>query len=272
MKGRYSICAFVIFLIGLFISTGYGNELEITVTTHSYEGKHAPINAAAIWILTPDDNYVSTMHIWSEDYGLELKNYIWYTTGLNNGIEDTLRANHDEPLVVKWDLIDYYGNLILDGDYVVWAELSEDSIYTEGEDYFGKVIFDTITIYKDSSAFIDTIEDTEYFTNFIISYTPTIIVPSEQKKDLNAGFICKYNPLSQHLTVTRGSTFQGHAFLRITNLKGEVIKKIPFDSREVRWNIRNNKGEAVSSGIYLLEIQSIDGIRLSPVHSFPLVR
>lgn len=270
---------YTIILLILFIHfTAISEGLQVTVTTKTYNGKFAPKNAVAIWVVDLEtDQYLSTVYLSTEANtyeGDELKNYTLYSGGENDYYPiEPLRENHSTPIESVWDCITYYEQIVWDGDFIVWVECSEDSTFDPSGDYYGKTVFDTITIDRTVGYATVTAPDTDYFTNFTITYDPGISIKSPIiVKNLNAGLTYQYNPALYCLSIICNDVSMVPMFLQVLNLKGQVVDKITFDSKKVLWNMHNNNGQVIPSGTYFLEVFSNTGNRIGSVYPFIFAR
>jgi hypothetical protein len=255
--------------------TAIGEGMVVTATTKTYNGEFAPKNAVAIWVVDLEtDQYLSTVYLSTAATtyeGDELKNYTLYSAGENDYHPvKPLREDHSTPIEAVWDCITYYEQIVWDGDFIVWVEFSEESTFDPSGDYFGKTAYDTITIDRTVGYAKVTAPDTDYFSNFTITYDPGIGIKKPVIiKNFNKSMSYHYNPASYLLSITCNDASIAPMFLQIQNLKGQIVDKVDFDSRTIQWDMHTNNGQVIPSGTYFLKVFSNTGNRIGSV--YPLI-
>jgi Predicted periplasmic protein (DUF2271) len=96
--------------------------LTISTTTVSYNGQFAPEHCAAVWIQKPDGEYVSTLMVAEQYYGVYLTQWIsvahWDKT---DAVTSASRFSHG-PMSATWNIVD-----VEPGEYEFWVEQTEDN-------------------------------------------------------------------------------------------------------------------------------------------------
>ncbi len=260
-----------------FITKSEG--VEVSVTTKSYNGQFAPKNAIAIWIVDLEtDQYLSTIFLSTEAKtfeGDELEEYTSYSGGENDYHPVApLRENHSAQINVVWDCITFYDQLIWDDDFAVYVEFSEESTFDPTDtNYYCKIICDTIKIDRVAGFATSTAPDTDYFSDFTITYNPDVSIKSSKYKKMNnAGLTYHYNPNSKYFIITCTDVSKNPSLLRILNLKGQVIDKVAFDSKMIQWNMNNVNGQAIPIGKYFFKIYSNTGDAIGSAYPFTIIR
>ncbi len=131
-------------IIGLLILLSMGTigsqELIVRAVTKPIGGGHMPYNTLALWIQTPNHDYVRSLKVFGREPSYMLK-YWRIFTGLNDtgyfdtsvfdGVTAATRKNHDDTIQFRWDCKDSAGNVIEPGVYQFWIE------FTDGDYWWG---------------------------------------------------------------------------------------------------------------------------------------
>jgi hypothetical protein len=113
-------------------STGAGPatgapKLTVGFTTVSFQGEYAPRNIGAVWVTDAQDAFVKTLHVWA---GKRIK-YLTKWKGASGGnmvdaITSATWKQHGAHTLV-WDMTNVSGEVIPDGAYRVYIELTEQN-------------------------------------------------------------------------------------------------------------------------------------------------
>lgn len=104
--------------------------LEVTVTTAPHGGRYTPRNAGAIWIADAAGSYVKSLDVWGNRRltHVEAWNAATEAAGVPQdrvdavtGATVTTHRTH----VVSWDCTNHQGELVPDGNYRVYFEMTE---------------------------------------------------------------------------------------------------------------------------------------------------
>ncbi len=279
----------LIFTITL-VGNGYAQKFEIYSETQSYGGEQAPKHVVAIWIQTPDTQFIRTVHVWGDTANPVMK--IWRTHSgyldlfwwdLSDPEIDAMSSatfqNHDDPITFEWDFKDTAGNVVPNGTYECWFEFSESdydwNALIPDEPYYGKVAKASVTIdfEKDTDKKIANGEGDSEIKNFKVTYTPKslgIIYLPEIKHN---GLQYFYDKSKKQVNFTFDEQFNaGQVTLEIMDLKGKKVREIKFNNRKGVWDLTDNTGLLISSGIYLFRIYSKNDLRLNQCNYFTFVR
>jgi hypothetical protein len=81
-------------------------------------------------------------------------------------------------------------------------------------------------------------------------------VTNQDNTTVVSDFIRVYpNPCSDHITFKPGRPQANDDVVRIFNIKGQIVKSLPFSKdEEITWNLADNKGKSLASGIYLYRL------------------
>lgn len=104
--------------------------LEVTVTTAPHGGRYTPRNVGAIWIADAAGSYVKSLDVWGNRRltHVEAWNAATEAAGVPQDRVDAVTgatsATHRTHLVA-WDCTDHHGQLVPDGTYRVYFEVTE---------------------------------------------------------------------------------------------------------------------------------------------------
>jgi hypothetical protein len=102
-------------------------RLTVAFTTASFQGEYAPRNIGAVWVTDAQDVFVKTLHVWA---GKRIK-YLTKWNGASGGnmvdaITSATWKQHGAHALV-WDMTSAGGEVIPDGAYRVYIELTEQN-------------------------------------------------------------------------------------------------------------------------------------------------
>jgi hypothetical protein len=110
---------------GVAATTG---KLTVRYKTRSLDGRYAPKNCTATWIETADERYVATIEVTA---ALRRPGLVYWQdhacpekTGPDVVTSATL-TDHEKEHVATWNGLDLDGKPVLDGDYVLYVEVTE---------------------------------------------------------------------------------------------------------------------------------------------------
>jgi len=63
-----------------------------------------------------------------------------------------------------------------------------------------------------------------------------------------------------------GSGADNRSLTRIYTVNGEKVRTLTFTGGQVSWDLTNDEGQAVASGLYLLCLEGLDELTHQPVH------
>jgi hypothetical protein len=104
--------------------------LDVTVTTAPHEGRYTPRNVGAIWIANAAGSFVKSLDVWGNRRltHVEAWNAATEAAGVPQDRVDAVTgatsATH-RTHVVSWDCTDHQGQLVPDGSYRVYFEVTE---------------------------------------------------------------------------------------------------------------------------------------------------
>ena len=102
--------------------------LAVVYQTQSLNGRYAPKNCTAVWIETGDGAYVATLEL---SAGLRRPGLVYFqdhacTEKLGpDAITSATRIDHVKPHMATWSGEDFAGNLVADGPYKLFIEVTE---------------------------------------------------------------------------------------------------------------------------------------------------
>lgn len=138
-------------------------RLGITFTTASFDGKYAPKNVGAVWIANADDAFVKTIETW----GKKRIKYVtkWKNASASNTVDAVTSATRSAHGTheLEWDMTDVAGQVVPDGLYRVYLELTEEN---------GAGPWTSIEIEKSTTPLQVTPPDTANYTGQHLTFDP----------------------------------------------------------------------------------------------------
>lgn len=129
MKKTILICLGIIISFASLYSQTYGH-LNVSVSTSETGGNYAPRNIVAIWIEDADGNFVKTLMAYAQNRITHLNTWQASTSaaGVQYNVVDAItgptRTSHSTRDCL-WNGMDYNQNLMSDGTYFIWMELTD---------------------------------------------------------------------------------------------------------------------------------------------------
>jgi len=141
-----------------------GGELTFTIRTVTAGGNYSPKHVLAIWV-EDADGFVKTRKAMANQRKQYL--YTWKAASNYNVVDaitgSTLTSHQTH--TVMWDCTDLDGEIVPDGDYVVWAEFTDK--HAQGPLY-------NITFTKGPDAQSMSPADETYFKDIELEFTPLV--------------------------------------------------------------------------------------------------
>ncbi len=141
-----------------------GGEVSFTFRTVPFGGPYAPRHVLAVWI-EDTDGFVKTKLLRATSKKQYL--YTWKAASNYNVIDavtgPTLTSHQTH--TVTWDCTDLDGNIIPDGDYIIWAEFTDK--HAQGP-------LKTITFTKGPEPQTITLPDETYYKDMSVEFTPYV--------------------------------------------------------------------------------------------------
>lgn len=151
--------------------------MTFTVRTVTANGNFSPKHVLAIWI-EDTDGFVKSRKVMANQRKQYL--YTWVSSS-NNNVVDAITGptltNH-QTHTVEWDCKDLDGNIVPDGEYVVYAEFTDK--HAQGPLY-------SINFTKGPVPVSVSPPDETYFKDIVITFTPYICEFSASETDLCEG-------------------------------------------------------------------------------------
>lgn len=155
-----------------------GGEMSFTVRTVTANGNFSPKHVLAIWI-EDTDGFVKSRKVMANQRKQYL--YTWVSSS-NNNVVDAITGptltNH-QTHTVEWDCKDLNGNIVPDGEYVVYAEFTDK--HAQGPLY-------SINFTKGPDPVFVSPPDETYFKDIVITFTPYICEFSASETELCEGY------------------------------------------------------------------------------------
>jgi len=149
-------------------------ELSFTIRTVTANGNYSPKHVLAIWVES-NDVFVKTRKAMASQRKQYL--YTWAAASNFNTVDaitgPTLTSHQTH--TVTWDCTDLNGDIVPDGDYVVYTEFTDK--HAQGPLY-------TITFTKGPDPQFISPPDETYFKDIVLSFTPIICEFSANETDI----------------------------------------------------------------------------------------
>lgn len=164
--------------------------VNFSVTTQSQGGTYAPRHVLAIWVEHNGD-FVKTRKAMANQRKQYL--YTWKTASDYNVTDATTGAtlNSHTSHTIDWDCTDLDGNVVEDGEYVMWIEFTEK--HAQGPLF-------NISFEKGPDGFDITPPDETYFKDMQLTWEPDVVLAADFTADVEE--TC----LDQTVTFTDNST------------------------------------------------------------------
>lgn len=130
--------------VGLLAGTASAQEaLNVSFDTTPKGTTYAPTNVVAVWIEDAAGTFVKTIERWSGVRTVHLVR--WQQAAGQNDVDavsGATRPNHNQPIVVSWDLTDRNGQTVPDGTYTLQMEMADENAATIAENHQATFSFD----------------------------------------------------------------------------------------------------------------------------------
>jgi len=102
-------------------------------TTEGLQGQHAPKNVGAAWIEAAGGPYVRTLELWGNERS-SITMWDLRRCSTDHSVDSVSSASLDGPAEhnSRWDTRDFRGNVVPDGEYVLWLQVTANEIVPEG--------------------------------------------------------------------------------------------------------------------------------------------
>jgi hypothetical protein len=235
---KYSIIVLLSMIICTSVPAQTPGELTVSVNTSEAGGNYAPRNIVAIWVEDVSGNFLKTLLAYAQNRRTHLNT--WQATTAEAGTEfNTVDAitgptrNSHGSRVCRWDGTDFNGQLLPDGTYYLWMELTDKNATGN---------FSAFEFTKSDILDLRTPDDQPSFGSITITWEPqdpTAIFDAE----LNNPFLAYPNPGSgvfQLMTEEKCEVF-------LHDLNGKLVYK----GNSSQFDVSHQP-----DGIYLLTVRS----------------
>lgn len=151
-----------------------GGEISFTVRTVSAGGNYSPKHVLAIWI-EDLNGFVKSRKVMAVQRKQYL--YTWISSSNYNTVDaitGSTISNH-QTHTIEWDCTDLNGDIVPDGDYVVWVEFTDR--HAQGPLY-------SLTFTKGPDPQFLTPADETYFKDLVLTFTPLVCEFSADLTDI----------------------------------------------------------------------------------------
>ena len=225
-----------------------GGELSFTLRTVTQNGNYAPKHVLAIWI-EYNDGFVKTR----KAMAVARKQYLYtWKDASNYNVVDAITGptiSSHQTHTVTWDCTDLDGNIVPDGDYVVYAEFTEQ--HAQGPLY-------SLTFTKGPDPQFMTPADETYFKDIVLSFTPLLCDFTADLTSICQGEEVVFTDASVNATSWEWNFGQG-ALPATANTQGpHTIKYTEAGSRNVSLTINESLSEIKEDYISVLDKPAAD--------------
>jgi hypothetical protein len=105
-----------------------GGELQVDYVTQSQMGRYAPRNCSAVWVETPDGQFVATLEVAAALHRAGLVYFQDHACAQQPGpdvVTSATHRDHVKPHSTTWSGVDFQGAPVSDGPYVLQNEVTE---------------------------------------------------------------------------------------------------------------------------------------------------
>lgn len=148
---------------------GTPGVLRVSFATTPLHGTYEPRNCGAVWIEDSNDRFVRTLEIWADERARTIT--LWYPRACHDDdlpsldVVSTATLPTHQAHTASWDGKDLWGNLVPDGDYTLWLQVTESDFVPEGP-------FHRISVTRGREAWESTRAGLPGFTDIHLSYEP----------------------------------------------------------------------------------------------------
>lgn len=237
MKNKYLVILALLFTAPLLAQT-YGH-LNVNFTSSQAGGNYAPRNIVAVWVEDADGHFVKTLMAYAQNRITHLN--IWQAATVAAGSEynrvdaitGSTRTSHASRSCL-WNALDYNQNLMPDGTYYLWMELTDKN---------GTGNYHSFEFTKGEDAQQLTPADVPSFSDIIISWEPSGTGILEES--FSNIYNISNNPGPGKYEIS-GSSFDEY---EVRSISGELVQKSKASVVDL---------SDQANGIYLLRISNKD--------------
>ena len=241
------IAIFTLFSIQAFAQTP--GTLTFSVTTGASDCVPCSDNSEspqghvlAIWIENSSNAFVKTKLLYAAERDYDLAT--WNIASNGNIVDATTGATKfvHESETITWNGTDVSGNIVADGSYTIFVEMSWDSE--------GGVIVSSFPFTKGTNADNQTPTATTYFSNMTLAWTPQSGVGLAKQE--NSEISIFPNPASNNVSINLGNQ-NITSNVKIFNAIGVEVysKTIESTTESLQINLGN-----YTEGVYFVKVQN----------------
>jgi hypothetical protein len=217
-------------------------ELSVSVSTSETGGNYAPRNIVAIWIEDNAGNFQKTLLAYAQTRKTHLNT--WQASTANAGTEynttdaitGATRSSHSTR-ECTWDGTDFNGNLLADGEYSLWMELTDKN---------GTGNFSSFQFTKNDEMSLLMPSDAPSFSSIVISWVPSD--PTSVFEIGNQKEVSIYpNPGNGIYTIDADEPVE----IEVLNSSGKLVQKTNAKTIDI-----GNQ----PSGVYFIFIKTSSGV------------
>jgi len=216
--------------------------LTVTASTSETGGNFAPRNIVAIWVEDSDGNFVKTLLAYAQNRITHLNTWQASTSAAGtefnttDAITGATRSSH-ATRECSWNATDYNGNIVADGEYFVWMELTDKN---------GTGNYSSFSFTKNDMEELQNPENVPSFSDISIHWTPSSVIIQPVIKYLSLNI--RPNP-GNGIFIVDGEDIDD---IEIRSISGKLI----FKTTEMYFDMSDQE-----KGVYLV-IASSKGQRI----------
>jgi len=207
--------------------------LTVTANTSETGGNFAPRNIVAIWVEDSQGNFVKTLMAYAQNRITHLNTWQASTSAAGtefnttDAITGATRSSH-ATRECSWNATDYNGNIVTDGEYFVWMELTDKN---------GTGNYSSFSFTKSDIEELQNPTDVPSFSNISINWVPSGVFIEPVNKYLSLNI--RPNP-GNGIFIVDGENIDN---IEIRSISGKLI----FKTTEMYFDMSDQE-----KGIYLV--------------------
>ena len=254
---RYHIKRFALLFIPLVFSSFFPDEsvtsngnVTFTVKTVTYNGERSPKNIVAIWIEDSAGKFIKTRLLQADRRKQWLLTWNEKSGGSTVDAVTGATLSSHQSHTITWDCTDESGTPVGDGDYKVVVEFTEE--HAQGP-------MTSVSFTKGPVSQSINPDNQTNFVDMALEYTVDATgIPgvSSWEREL----LVSPNPFAGQTTVRFRASEAGPVGVRVYGLNGKLLREMDCFAgsagyQSIQWDGRDDSGEQLPDGVYLLRIQ-----------------
>lgn len=234
---KFTLALLLLGFMHISASAQTDGDLNVSTFTSETGGNYAPRNIVAIWIENENGEFVKTLLAYAQNRKTHLNTWQASTAAAGteyntvDAITGATKSSH-ATRECMWNATDYNGNIVADGTYYLWMELTDKN--NTGN-------YSSFAFEKGAAEQLQTPDDVPSFGSLSIYWQPSGVGIAESVN--NSQYSITNNPGNGYYEI------KGHAFdgIEIRSMNGELL----FEG-----NTKSIDISSYESGMYLLIIRN----------------